>query len=187
IETIDLLRSDLVEQASRDVLTGLHNRRHLVEHFESMIATAKNAGEGLAVALFDVDRFKSINDRYGHLAGDTVLVALARLMGEHAPSGAMVARWGGEEYFIALPGADAATGVTFADDLRRRCEQQGIVDEGRVIRCTVSVGVAVYPAAGTTMEELFQAADAAMYQAKNAGRNLVRLHDPSTTIAAQAL
>lgn len=187
IETIDLLRSDLVEQASRDVLTGLHNRRHLVEHFESMIAAAQNAGESLAVALFDVDRFKSINDRYGHLAGDTVLVALAQLMGEHAPAGAIVARWGGEEYFIALPGADAAAGAEFANDLRRRCEQQGIVDEGRVIRCTVSVGVAVYPAAGTTMEELFQAADVAMYQAKNAGRNLVRLHHPSTTITAQAL
>jgi diguanylate cyclase (GGDEF)-like protein len=187
IETIDLLRSDLVEQASRDVLTGLHNRRHLVEHFESMVATAQNAGESLAVALFDVDRFKSINDNYGHLAGDTVLVALARLMGEHAPAGAIVARWGGEEYFIAVPGADAATGVRFANDLRRRCERQAIVDEGRVIHCTVSVGVAVYPAAGTTMEELFQAADVAMYQAKNAGRNLVRLHGPSTTIAAQAL
>lgn len=187
IETINLLRSDLLEQASRDVLTGLHNRRHLVEHFETMIEAARGSGESLAVALFDVDRFKSINDNYGHLAGDTVLVALAQLMDEHAPAGAIVARWGGEEYFIALPAADAATGLGFADDLRRRCEQQGIVDEGRVIRCTVSVGVAVYPAAGTTMEALFQAADLAMYEAKNAGRNLVRLHDPSTTITAQAL
>jgi diguanylate cyclase (GGDEF)-like protein len=186
IETINLLRSDLLEQASRDVLTGLHNRRHLVENFESMIAAARSTGTSLAVALFDVDRFKYINDNYGHLAGDTVLVALAQLMGEHAPSGAMVARWGGEEYFIALPGADAATGVKFADDLRRRCAQQGIVVEGRVIHCTLSVGVAVYPAAGITTEQLFQAADVAMYQAKNDGRNLVRLHAPSRTVIAQA-
>jgi diguanylate cyclase (GGDEF)-like protein len=186
IETIDLLRADLLEQASRDPLTGLHNRRHLVEHFESMIAAAEEAGETLVVALFDVDRFKSINDNYGHLAGDTVLVALAQLMGEQAPAGAIVARWGGEEYFVALPGADAATGLEFADDLRRRCEQAGIVDEGRMIHCTVSAGVASYPDAGTTMEELFQAADVAMYEAKNAGRNLVRLHGPTPTIAAQA-
>jgi diguanylate cyclase (GGDEF)-like protein len=187
IETIDLLRSNLLEQASRDALTGLHNRRHLVEHFESMIAAAKCEGESLAVALFDVDSFKSINDNYGHLAGDMMLVALAQLMCERAPAGAIVARWGGEEYFIALPGADAATGLEFADDLRRRCEHKGIVDKGRMIHCTVSVGVAAYPAAGSTMEELFQAADVAMYQAKNAGRNQVRLHDPSTTITAQAL
>jgi diguanylate cyclase (GGDEF)-like protein len=98
----------------------------------------------------------------------------------------MVARWGGEEYFIALPGADAATGVKFADDLRRRCAQQGIVVEGRVIHCTLSAGVAVYPAAGITTEQLFQAADVAMYQAKNDGRNLVRLHAPSRTVIAQA-
>jgi len=117
-----------------------------------MIAAAKDDGGSVAVTLFDVDRFKSINDHYGHLAGDTVLVALARLMGENAPAGALVARWGGEEYFVALPGADAETGVTFADDLRHRCEEQGILDEGRVIRCTVGAGVAVYPAAGTTME-----------------------------------
>jgi diguanylate cyclase (GGDEF)-like protein len=186
IETIDLLRADLLEQASRDPLTGLHNRRHLVEHFESMIAAAEEAGETLAVALFDVDRFKSINDDFGHLAGDTVLIALAQLMSERAPAGAIVARWGGEEYFVALPGADAATGLEFANDLRRRCEQTGILDEGRTIHCTMSAGVASYPSAGTSMEELFQAADVAMYEAKNAGRNLVRLHGPSPTIAAQA-
>jgi diguanylate cyclase (GGDEF)-like protein len=187
VETIDLLRAHLVEQASRDDLTGLHNRRHMVERFTSMIAAAEDAGEPLAVALFDVDRFKSINDNYGHLAGDAVLVALARLMGQQAPAGALVARWGGEEFFIALPGADAVTGLAFAEDLRTRCEEVGVVDQGRMIHCTVSGGVATYPAAGTTMNDLFHAADVALYEAKSAGRNLVRVHEHSSTIAAQVV
>jgi len=182
VETIELLRADLAELASRDTLTGLHNRRHLVERIATMIAAAELTDEPLAVALFDVDRFKSINDDYGHLAGDAVLVELAQLMSEQAPVGALVARWGGEEFFVALPGSDTAAGVAFAEDLRRRCELNVIVVEGRMIRCTLSGGVAAYPASGTTMEDLFHAVDASMYEAKNAGRNLVRLHDPHTTI-----
>jgi len=175
VETIELLRADLVELASRDPLTALHNRRHMVERFTSMLAAAQVAGDTLAVAMFDVDKFKSINDDYGHLAGDAVLVALAHRFQEQAPAGALVARWGGEEFFVALPGADAATGLKFADDLRLRCAQHAIDVHGRTIRCTLSGGVAVYPISGTTMDGLFHAADLAMYQAKNAGRNVVRL------------
>jgi len=175
VETIEVLRADLVELASRDPLTGLHNRRHMVERFASMLAAAQIAGDTIAVALFDVDEFKSVNDRYGHLAGDAVLVALAQRMGDLAPAGALVARWGGEEFFVALPGADVATGLAFADDLRRRCAQDVIDVGGRIIRCTLSGGVATYPASGTTMDELFHAADHSMYEAKNAGRNVVRL------------
>ena len=174
VKTIDVLRANLVDLASRDPLTNLHNRRHLVERFAEMLAAADPWGT-LAVALFDVDKFKSINDRFGHLAGDAVLVALARRMQEQAPAGALVARWGGEEFFVALPGADADQGLAFADALRSRCEQHATVVDGREIRCTISGGVATYPASGTTMDDLFHAADHAMYQAKNAGRNVVRL------------
>jgi diguanylate cyclase (GGDEF)-like protein len=175
VETIELLRADLVELASRDPLTGLHNRRHLVERFASMLDAAQAGGGALAVALFDVDKFKSVNDRYGHLAGDAVLVAIAHWISELAPTDALVARWGGEEFFAALPGADAATGLTFANDLRDRCAQEPVEVGGRNIRCTLSGGVAVYPASGTTMDGLLHAADLSLYQAKNAGRNLVRL------------
>jgi diguanylate cyclase (GGDEF)-like protein len=190
VETIDLLRADLVEQASRDDLTGLHNRRHLVERFKSMIAAAEHAEEPLTVALFDIDSFKAVNDVFGHLAGDAVLVAHAALMAEQVPAGSLVARWGGEEFFIALPRTDAETGLAFADDLRRRCERAGILNQGRLIHCTLSGGVAAYPASGTTMDELFHAADVALYEAKNAGRNLVRLHpgqDPAITLSAHVL
>jgi diguanylate cyclase (GGDEF)-like protein len=175
VETIDLLRADLVELASRDPLTGLHNRRHLVEGFDSMLAAAQAGGGTLAVCLFDVDEFKSVNDRYGHLAGDAALVALAHRIGELSPPGALVARWGGEEFFIALPGADVVTGLAFADNLRDRCAQEPIDADGRTIRCTLSGGVATFPASGTTMDELFRAADLALFQSKNSGRNVVRL------------
>jgi diguanylate cyclase (GGDEF)-like protein len=174
VETIDLLRVDLAEQASRDPLTGLHNRRHLLEHFAPMLAAAKATRGTLAVALFDIDHFKSVNDDHGHLAGDAVLVALAHRIQERAPAGALVARWGGEEFFVALPGVDLSTGLTIADNLRLRCAQDTIDVESLTIRCTLSGGVAAYPSSGTTMDELFRAADLAMYQAKKAGRNVVR-------------
>jgi len=174
VETIDLLRADLAEQASRDPLTGLHNRRHVLEHFAPMLAAAKAAGGTLAVALFDIDYFKSVNDDYGHLAGDAVLVAIAHRIQERAPAGALVARWGGEEFFVALPGADATTALSIADDLRLRCAQDTIQVECWTIGCTLSGGVAAYPSSGTTMDELFHAADLAMYEAKSAGRNVVR-------------
>ena len=95
--------ADLAELASRDPLTGLHNRRHLVEGFASMIAAAERTGDPLAVALFDVDRFKSINDGYGHLARDAVLVGLAQPMGEQAPPEALVARWGVRSSSLTSP------------------------------------------------------------------------------------
>jgi hypothetical protein len=103
----------------------------------------------------------------------------AQLIRELAPADALVARWGGEELFVALPGADEAAGLAFAEELRHRCEQSSIVVAARTIRCTISGGVATYPTAGTTMDELFHAADVALYEAKNAGRNAVRL--PAST------
>ncbi len=180
VETIDLLRADLVEQASRDPLTGLHNRRHLLENFAPMLADAEVARGTLSVALFDIDHFKSVNDDYGHLAGDAVLVELAHRIRERAPADALVARWGGEEFFVALPGADATTGMAVADDLRLRCARDTIEVECWRISCTLSGGVAVFPSSGTTMDELFQAADLALYEAKRLGRNIVRLaFDPT--------
>ncbi|QTE28887.1 histidine kinase N-terminal 7TM domain-containing diguanylate cyclase [Pengzhenrongella sicca] len=176
IETIDRLRADLVEVASRDPLTGLHNRRYLVEQFAGMLDAAERTGTELAVALIDVDRFKSINDHYGHLIGDEVLVALADRVRAHLPAGALVCRWGGEEFFVALPGATVAQGFAVADDVRRRCERDGIDVTGATVHCTVSIGLANYPAAGTSMNELFHAADVALYLAKGSGRNTTRMH-----------
>lgn len=180
LATIDRLRADLVELSSRDALTGLHNRRYMVDRFEQMVAAAARTGEPLAVVLLDIDRFKAINDVHGHLAGDAVLVALAGRIRAQAPAGALVARWGGEEFFVALPGADGATGLAFAEGVRLTCSKDGVAVAGRLIGCTLSGGVATYPESGVTLNELFHAADVALFEAKDAGRNGVRLHVRST-------
>ena len=184
LQTIESLRADLAELASRDPLTGLHNRRHMVDTFAALVQAAEEAGRPLVAVLFDVDRFKSINDRYGHLTGDAVLVALADRMRASAPADALVARWGGEEFFVALPGADAEAGFAFADDLRRVCAETPIRVAGRTIRCALSGGLASYPASGATMNDLFHAADVALSEAKRAGRNLVRVYEPLAATAA---
>lgn len=176
IEVIDGLRSELADLATHDSLTGLHNRRHMVERFACMVAQAQDADEPLAVVLLDVDLFKEINDRHGHLVGDEVLVALAGRIAGQAPDRALVARWGGEEFFIAVPGADAAEGLAVAEQVRRRCQDDPITVSGRAIACTLSGGVAAYPDSGTSTSLLFQAADVALYEAKRSGRNVVRVH-----------
>jgi len=116
------LRAGLVELASRDSLTGLHNRRHLVERFAALLAAAAAAGDALAVVLFDLDEFKSVNDQYGHLAGDAVLVAFAQRIGERAPP----TRWwpagrGGVLRRAARRGR--CGGPAYADDVRRQFER----------------------------------------------------------------
>jgi len=184
LQTIESLRADLAELASRDPLTGLHNRRHMVDTFAALVQAAEETGGPLVAVLFDVDRFKSINDRYGHLTGDAVLVALADRMRASAPADALVARWGGEEFFVALPGADAEAGFAFADDLRRVCAETPIRVAGRTIHCALSGGLASYPVSGATMNDLFHAADVALYEAKRAGRNLVRVYEPLAATAA---
>jgi diguanylate cyclase (GGDEF)-like protein len=186
VETIERLRADLAELASRDALTGLHNRRHLVTEFEALLAAAAASGEPLTVVLLDVDRFKSVNDRHGHLAGDAVLVAVANLLADAAPDEALVARWGGEEFFVALPGTSGPDGAAFADRLRARLERDGVAVAGRTIPCTVSGGVATYPASGTTTDEVFHAADVLLHEAKQSGRNRILGGVARVTVAASS-
>jgi len=180
VAVIERLRADLVEVAGRDALTGLHNRRFLVDRISPMLTAAGSTGGALAVVLFDADGFKAINDRYGHLAGDEVLVALAHRVRALSPADALVSRWGGEEFLVALPGADGRAGLAFADEVRRRCADTSTAAGSQDIECTVSGGVAAFPTSGTTINELIHAADVALYAAKTSGRNAVRLHGDVT-------
>ncbi|WP_298459524.1 diguanylate cyclase [uncultured Cellulomonas sp.] len=179
LATIERLRADLEEQASRDSLTGLHNRRYMVQRLEVLLARARDAARPLSVVLLDIDRFKRINDHHGHLAGDAVLVEAAGRIAAAAPPGALVARWGGEEFFVALPGADLAAGLAFAEQVRRDVEDRGIAVGDAVVPCTVSGGVATYPASGATAAQLFHAADLSLYEAKATGRNRVLAQHPT--------
>jgi diguanylate cyclase (GGDEF)-like protein len=173
LRTIDQLRSDLADQASRDPLTGLHNRRYVMEWFGPMLSREGEV-RPISLLMIDIDRFKSVNDRFGHQVGDGVLVAMARRLRSAVPADAVVSRWGGEEFVVVLPGVGAAGAVAVADRVRDRCETTPVEVGSGVHRCTVSIGVASFPVDGLTLDELLEASDRALYRAKGDGRNLVR-------------
>lgn len=169
------LRAQLAEEAVRDPLTGLHNRRHFDPAAAALVAGAHRAPVGLLV--LDVDHFKQVNDTHGHATGDRVLVEIAHVLTASARSGDLVARTGGEEFVLVLPGADEGVLAARAEQLRAACAGLRIpVDDpasAAVVRPTVSIGTAVAPRDGTDAPGLLAAADRALYAAKAAGRDRV--------------
>jgi two-component system cell cycle response regulator len=158
-------RADL---GRRDALTGLSNRRTFDEHLDSMLAQERKTGQAFALVIFDIDHFKSINDTQGHPEGDRVLQDVARIAARQLRAGEQIFRIGGEEFGIVIPG-DGKTGVRVAERVRA-----AVQDEPREPRLpTLSAGVASFPHDATTREALFQAADLALYAAKQGGRNAV--------------
>ncbi len=160
-------------QALVDGLTGLANRRQCEETLADELARVERFGGPLAVVVTDLDWFKDINDRYGHPAGDVVLREFAILLQETLRDVDLAGRWGGEEFLLILPGTDLAGGAQVAERIRAALVGRIVLSvDGTPIPVTASFGVAATPAA-TTVSELFAAADAAMYQAKRAGKNRV--------------
>jgi diguanylate cyclase (GGDEF)-like protein len=157
------------EQASEariDALTGLANRRALEEILAAEISRAQRFAHQLAVVLLDLDRFKEINDSFGHAAGDVMLRAVSRLLISLARQGDTVARWGGEEFVVVLPETDLAGAQRFAERLRRTIEAHSVGD----MKTSASCGVATM-LPEDSVEELLGAADQALYRAKSNGRN----------------
>ena len=157
------------EQASEariDALTGLANRRALEEILAAEISRAHRFAHQLAVVLLDLDRFKEINDSFGHAAGDVMLRAVSRLLTSLARQGDTVDRWGGEEFVVILPETDLAGAQRFAERLRRTIEAHAVGD----MKTSASCGVATM-LPEDSVEELLGAADQALYQAKSNGRN----------------
>jgi diguanylate cyclase (GGDEF)-like protein len=157
------------EQASEariDSLTGLANRRALEEILAGEISRAHRFEHQLAVVLLDLDRFKEINDSFGHAAGDVMLRAVSRLLTSLARQGDTVTRWGGEEFVIVLPETDLAGAQRFAERLRRTIEAHAVGE----MKTSASCGVATM-LPEDSVEELIGAADQALYQAKSNGRN----------------
>jgi diguanylate cyclase (GGDEF)-like protein len=172
LRTIELLRADLSEQASRDALTGLHNRRHLMEALPGDLARATREHQPVSVAVLDIDYFKKINDRYGHGVGDEVLVHVGGMLGDALRAGDTLARYGGEEFVVVLPGASLEQARDRLDTLRERIQGTPVQAGEHLVPVTFSAGVACF--SGSESEhDLLHAADTALYAAKNAGRNRV--------------
>jgi diguanylate cyclase (GGDEF)-like protein len=157
--------------ASMDPLTGMFNRRGFAEATSRVIEREANAGRPVTVLIFDIDHFKSINDRFGHPAGDEILKLFAAVVVNTLRITDLSGRIGGEEFAALLP-CSLEEGVVAAERVREAFENSGIVDETGPVDTTVSIGVAGGPA-GTELEVLLAAADTALYQAKRGGRNRV--------------
>jgi diguanylate cyclase (GGDEF)-like protein len=157
-----------------DALTGAHNRRSLTENLERELARSNRHRRPLAVVLFDVDRFKDINDRLGHVAGDFTLRELGARVKEVVRTDELLARYGGEEFAVVLPESGAADGVALAERIRRSVETKPFAFNDKPFPVTVSAGVGVTPGGESiTPEELLARADQNLYAAKQAGRNRV--------------
>lgn len=170
-------RSHVVQQlqkvASVDPLTGLYNRRQLTAVFEHCLATHQQSGEQFGLLLLDVDHFKTINDIYGHDAGDLMLTHLASLMKVHSRHDDWAFRVGGEEFCLLVVQSNKQLLQQVAERLRQDIEQHPGQYNDQRISFTVSIGIAVWPEDGSTFANLYRQADRRLYQAKNSGRNTV--------------
>jgi diguanylate cyclase (GGDEF)-like protein/PAS domain S-box-containing protein len=170
---VQKLQEQLREQAIRDPLTGLYNRRYLDETIKRELARAARNNQPVAIIMCDLDHFKLVNDTHGHLAGDEVLRVFAVLLKKHARGSDIVCRFGGEEFVMFLPEMPPDIAYQRAEQLRTELAAKRITLGAAVIQLTASFGVAAFPENGKTMDSLIGAVDAAMYQAKESGRNRV--------------
>ena len=166
------------EQSIRDALTASYNRRYLDQRLVEVLAEQRGGGsDGIAVALVDLDWFKSVNDTFGHLVGDRVLQQVVELLQIGLPEGGFCARYGGEEFVLLLPGVDGGTATTVAEAARARIEAYPWSQLVLGLRITVSIGVAHQPVTGgralTNPEQQLRSADGLLYTAKQSGRNAV--------------
>ena len=163
--------SRLAREASCDALTGLFNRRYLLSRMEDEMRLSRERGAFLMLCICDVDEFKLINDTFGHSAGDEVLRQFSRLLRESVRSGDVVARLGGDEFCIILPGASASQAQACVERIRTRFENASFTcPSGSRYRATATFGIAGFEAP-MGVQQLLDAADAALYEAKQSGRN----------------
>jgi diguanylate cyclase (GGDEF)-like protein len=167
----------LQDFSRRDGLTGVHNRRHFDDVALQVCRQAREQIHPLALLMVDVDHFKEINDRHGHVVGDDCLRAMAQLLDRRVREvGGTLARYGGEEFAVVLPGFDLERSQELAERLRREIEGHELRIEGKLVELTVSIGLyAVPPGYPCSAAELIRHADSALYDAKRGGRNRVEV------------
>jgi diguanylate cyclase (GGDEF)-like protein len=172
-EEIYQLNTQLEHLAMTDDLTGLMNRRSFFIRGARELEDIRCEEMPCGLLMLDVDRFKNINDRYGHEAGDQVLQNVAQILAENVREVDLVARLGGEEFGVLLPNLGKEDSIRLAERLRQAVENAGITIQGIKMSVTISVGVALYDQSCLDFDTILRHADSAMYQAKNLGRNRV--------------
>lgn len=173
------LESQLAYMAYHDVLTGLPNRRLLSENLQQAFTTAKAKEEVVAALYLDCDRFKEINDTWGHDTGDLFLQMLATRLKSCVRDGDMVARLGGDEFVIVLTGLHTKSQVEKVANRVLDATQEPWITPDRIIPFSTSIGIAFYPATASEPEQLLSHADKALYKAKTAGRNQYCFYEPT--------
>ncbi len=173
VHKISALHDELREQAIRDSLTGLYNRRYLDETLDREFSRARRADYPISVIMMDIDEFKRVNDRYGHKAGDWVLKSLGDIVRLHIRVSDIPCRFGGEEFVIVLPETPIETAAQRADQIRTQFHSTRFFKTIHAIVPSLSIGVAAFPTHGKTADKVLQAADRAMYAAKSYGGNMV--------------
>jgi diguanylate cyclase (GGDEF)-like protein len=181
---IDRLRNEVADLALLDDLTGVGNRRHLLQRVGQECARSERSGERFALLVIDLDGFKSINDTYGHAAGDACLQHFTLMAQTRLRPGDMLARTGGDEFCIVLPSSTLREGAMIARRILDVCRQDAEACVGEEVPIGVSIGVAQWTREmGAFPDRLIAAADHALYAAKNDGRNCYAVYDPSPSLA----
>ena len=164
----------LLHHATRDFMTGLHNRRYFFDKMAPRFAEARDHDEGFCIAMIDIDHFKKINDTYGHDAGDEAIVHVAELIQTNISAKDLLARFGGEEFCIVLNAIDGDAATRVCERIRKAIASEPLLLADQVtVKMTVSIGVNTHPEASPTLDQAIAGADRKLYEAKNGGRNLV--------------
>jgi len=173
-EELRLANERLMLVSHTDHLTGLYNRRYLMDVLERELSRVQRSGSHLSLLILDIDHFKDINDHYGHQGGDMVLAEAASVFRNELRVYDTAARYGGDEFVAGIPGASQAEAEAVAERIRDSVEKSRFSEKMENVRLTVSIGIAVYPGPGIeTMEDFIREADGALYRAKAGGRNRV--------------
>ncbi len=178
-----LEKHQLKLSASLDKLTGALTRKYLDDALHDAVELSRKNGEQFSIIMFDLDRFKQVNDRYGHQIGDSVLRKVIALVMDNLDSSNAFGRYGGEEFIIILPSIDTDNAYAIAENLRKKIEEQKLL--GDKFAVTVSLGIATYPEDGQTIKELVEKADQALYVAKESGRNNCQIWNQSFLIKSK--
>jgi diguanylate cyclase (GGDEF)-like protein len=174
------LEAELFRQASTDSLTGVSNRRYFLAQAEQELRRSRRFARPLSVMMIDLDHFKKINDTHGHAVGDAVLQGVVRRALESLRQSDQLGRLGGEEFAVVLPETDLAAATEVAERLRKHIAERPLIAERQPIHSSVSVGVAQLGAEDSSIDALFSRADAALYRAKNGGRDRVEVATQET-------